>query len=376
MPAQRKNLAVAACAGLVLLKQSAFVQPPKAARAPAAAALGGSAALLSSQAALASVVPHEIVRPKDPIDVAAKALTENSYAFLKDIDWNSLLFAAKPGGSGSAIEWLKAIDTALVMGNAMDPTLLRKGVEAHITAIKNVNAAGVPEKGDYTAMLSAIGHMVASVPEAKTMAVYDSFSKLVGKDVPPYLMSTVRADDAKVAYWGLMKFKDVVKANPISHPEVSSALVSDKMKDAASKLSSASYPFLKEVDWTSDLYSKPLPGVGAKQALSAVDAALKMGVAMDPSALHGAVEAHHKAIGGVDAKGVPTLGDYAAINAAIGTLIASVPASKTMDVYNAFAKIVSPDVGKFNMATVVPDDAKAAYSAFLEFKDVVKASQI
>jgi len=372
MPAQRKNLVIAACAGVALLKQSAFVQP----RSAAPVAAGSAAALLGSAAAQASVVPHEIVRPVDPIDVAAHELTENSYALIKDVDWNSLLFAAKPGGSAGAIEWLKAIDTALVMGNAMDPTILKKGVEAHIKAIKNVNAAGVPEKGDYEGTLSAIGHMIASVPEDKTMAVYNSFSKLVGKDVPPYLMSTVREDDAKTAYWGLMKFKDVVKANPIQHPEVSSALVSDKIKAAAGKLSSASYPFLKEVDWTSNLYSKPLPGVGAKPALAAVDAALKMGVAMDPSALHGAVEAHHKAIAGVDAKGVPTQSDYEAINAAIGTLIASVPASKTMDVYNAFAKIVSPDVGKFNMAMVVPEDAKAAYSALLEFKDVVKASQI
>merc|ERR1712054_279205 len=153
------------------------------------------------------------------------------------------------------------------------------------------------------------------------------------------------------------------------------AIVSDKMTAAAKKLSSASYPFLKEVDWTSDLYAKPLPGVAPKEILPAINAALKMGVAMDPAALHGAVEAHHKAISGVDAKGVATQGDYEAINAAIGTLVASVPTSKTMDVYNAFAKIISPDVGKYNMAMVVPEDAKAAYSALLEFKDVVKASQ-
>merc|ERR1712107_235176 len=116
------------------------------------------------------------------------------------------------------------------------------------------------------------------------------------------------------------------------------------------------------------------PGVSAKEVLPAINAALKMGVAMDPAALHGAVEAHHKAISGVDAKGVPSQSDYEAINAAIGTLIASVPASKTMDVYNAFAKIVSPDVGKFNMAMVVPEDAKAAYAALLDFTKVVKAS--
>merc|ERR1711862_980236 len=103
---------------------------------------------------------------------------------------------------------------------------------------------------------------------------------------------------------------------------------------AASKLSSASYPFIKEVDWTSDIFSKPLPGVSAKQYLKGVDAALQMSAQMDPKALHGAVEAHHKAIAGVDSKGVLTASDYEAVNAALGQLIASTPASKTMDVYN------------------------------------------
>merc|ERR1711976_382841 len=101
------------------------------------------------------------------------------------IDWNSLLYAAKPGGSAGAIEWLKAIDTALVMGNAMEPGVLKQAVEAHIKGISNIDKNGVPTKVDYVAMLSGIGKMVASVPEDKTMAVYDSFSKLVGKDVPP-----------------------------------------------------------------------------------------------------------------------------------------------------------------------------------------------
>ena len=49
----------------------------------------------------------------------------------------------------------------------------------------------------------------------------------------------------------------------------------------AGKLASAAYPFLKEVDWTSDLFIKPLPGVSASQALKAVDKAIVMGSAMD-----------------------------------------------------------------------------------------------
>merc|ERR1711904_661786 len=185
---------------------------------------------------------------------------------------------------------------------------------------------------------------------------------LVGQDVPAYLMSTVKEED-------------VEKAHPITHAETASAPISDKIAAAATKLSAKSYPFMKEVDWTSDIYSKPLPGVSAKQALAGVESALQMAAVMDPKALHGAVDAHHKAIGGVDSKGVLTEGDYEAVNAALGQLIASVPSSKTMDVYNAFAKIVSPDVGAYMKALVNGDDARNAYTALMEFKNAVKASQ-
>merc|ERR1712242_393185 len=160
--------------------------------------------------------------------------------------------------------------------------------------------------------------MIASVPEEKTMAVYNSISKLVGTDVPPYLMSQVKEADAKAAYAALMDSKAAVKG---------------------------------------------------------VLAALKMGEKMDPKVLHGAVEAHHKAIAGVDAKGIPSEADFAAINAGLGQLIASVPQSSTMDVYNSFAKIVSPDVSKYMMGFVASADARAAYDALLTFKDTVKAVQ-
>jgi len=364
MAPQRKNLLIAAAAGLVLFKQSAFVPPAQKEQRLAVPALAGAAAAAGAAPAFA-----------DEIGDAAKKLSSASYPFLTEVDWNSLLFAAKPGGSGSAIDWLKAIDTALVMGNAMDAELLRKGVEAHLKGIQRVDANGVLPKGDYEAINAAIGRMIASVPEEKTMAVYNSFSKLVGTDVPPYLMSQVKEADAKAAYAALMEFKDVVKANPISHAEVASVPVDPAIVKAAATLSSKSYPFLKEVDWTSDIYSSPLPGVGAKAALKGVQSALEMSVAMDPKVLHGAVEAHHKAIAGIDGKGIPTEADYAAINAGIGQLIATTPQGKTMDVYNSFAKITSPDVGKYMMAMVDSKDAKAAYEALLTFKDTVKAVQ-
>merc|ERR1712014_554076 len=140
---------------------------------------------------------------------------------------------------------------------------------------------------------------------------------------------------------------DVVKANPITPtaPTVSSKLSAAKLDAvgaAAGKLSSASYPFIKDVDWTSDVYLKPLPGVSPKEALTAVDKMIVMGASMDGKLLKEAAEAHHKAIAGIDTKGVLTAADYEAVNAGIGKLIASVPKSQVMEVYNAFAKFSTP----------------------------------
>eukprot|EP00933_Yihiella_yeosuensis_P003324 TRINITY_DN105_c2_g1_i1.p1 TRINITY_DN105_c2_g1~~TRINITY_DN105_c2_g1_i1.p1 ORF type:complete len:224 (-),score=76.01 TRINITY_DN105_c2_g1_i1:231-839(-) len=149
----------------------------------------------------------------------------------------------------------------------------------------------------------------------------------------------------------------------------------DKIDDAAKKLSEASYPFLKEIDWTSDVYAK-LPTQNPAAIIKAIDKMLVLGAAMDPAALKAGVLAHSTAIGHMDSKLVATLADYTSINSAIGHMIASAPATKTMDVYNAFAKFnLGSDVGPYMMSKVSQTDAEAAYKALLEFKDVVKASQ-
>merc|ERR1719464_2167152 len=155
------------------------------------------------------------------------------------------------------------------------------------------------------------------------MDVYNSVSALTDPGVPAYLKSTVNGADAEKAYSAFLAFKDVVKKNQVSSPgPAASALSGDKIGVAAKKLSDASYPFLKSVDWTSDLYVKPLPGVSANDALKAIDKAIVMGAAADGNALKAAAEA-----------------PYEAVNAALGRVVASVPTSKVMDVYNAFAKI-------------------------------------
>merc|ERR1719484_144983 len=108
----------------------------------------------------------------------------------------------------------------------MDAKLLKDAALAHHKAIGGIDANGVLTKSTLTDVDASIGRLIASVPESTTMDVYNAFKGLVGSDVPAYLMSTVKEEDAKAAYAGLMAFKDVVKANPITptEPVVSSKL--------------------------------------------------------------------------------------------------------------------------------------------------------
>jgi len=307
----------------------------------------------------------------DAIGDAAKKLSSAAYPFLKEIDWTSSLALTKPG-SASAADWTKAVGTAIDMGAAMDPKLLKAGVEAHHKAIGSAGS-GVTSQADFEAINAALGRMIASVPESKVMAVYNAFGNLVSPDVAPYLMSTVKEADAKAAYAALMDFKDVVKANPISASSAS-APSNGQIDAAAGKLAAAAYPFLKDIDWSSDLALTNPGSASPKAVLGAIDKALVMGAAMDAGALKEAAAAHVQAIGSMDAKGVTTQADFAAINAGLGKAIASVPTSKVMDVYNAFGKVMSPDVPNYLMRTVNAGDARAAYNGLLEFKNVVKAA--
>merc|ERR1739848_402326 len=144
---------------------------------------------------------------------------------------------------------------------------------------------------------------------------------------------------------------------------------------AAAKLSAASYPFVQSVDWSSDLYSRPLPGASPLAVTKAIDKALVMGASMDGKLLKEAAEAHHKALGGMDSKLVATEADYTAVTAALGKAIASVPSSQVMDVYNSYAKLVSGSVPNKLFSTVNPAEAVKAYDGLITFTKTVKAAQ-
>jgi hypothetical protein len=265
----------------------------------------------------------------------------------------------------------------IVMGAQADPKLLKAAADAHHKAIGSISGPnGVTSKADWEAVNAALGRVFASVPESTVMDVYNSVSGITDAGVPTYLKSLVNGADAEKAYSAFLTFKDVVKKNQVaSAGPAASAPSGDKIGEAAKKLSDASYPFLKDIDWTSDLFNKPLPGASVSQVLKAVDKTIVMGSAMDGNLLKAAAEAHHKAIGSIDGKGLTSAADYEAVNAALGRVIASVPTSKVMDVYNAYAGLLSGAVPNKLFSSVDALNANAAAKAFYEFKDVVKAAQ-
>merc|ERR1711979_67708 len=361
-------LVLGALAAAALLHSTVFVTPPPSAASPRTAQVSSAACA----AALFGAVENAHA---DEIGDAAANRSKAAYPFMKEVDWNSNLYAVKPG-SADAVSWAKAIGKMIDMGAAMDTKLLKAGAEAHHAAIGGLPASGVCSESQLTAINAAIGRMIASVPESKTMDVYNSVSALVDSKVPEYLMSTVKEADAKAAYAALVDFAGVVKANPITASTPASAVSGGSIGPAAGKLSAAAYPLIKDVDWTSDLFLKPIPGADPQKVMKAVDKMIVMGSAMDGAALEGAARAHVKAIDGVDAKGVLSQADFEAINAGLGKAIASVPTSKVMDVFNAMSGLIgSSPVPNYLYSQVNPQDAQAAYNALLEFKDVVKAAR-
>ena len=96
---------------------------------------------------------------------------------------------------------------------------------------------------------------------------------------------------------------------------------------------------------------------------------------MDGNLLKATAEAHHKAIGSIDAKGVTSAADYEAVNAALGRAVASVPTSKVMDVYSAWARILNEAVPNKLVSTVNPLDVQVAAKAFYELRDVAEIAE-
>ena len=182
------GVAVAVACGLQ--KHLNFVPGPRH-NAPVAAA--AAASMMMAPAAFA-----------DEIGDAAKKLGDASYSFAKEVDWNNGIFLQAPGAF-QPLKALTAIDKMIEMGAAADPKLLKEAAEAHHKAIGSISGPnGVTSRADWDAVNAAIGRVVAWVPKAKVMAVYDSVKDITDPGVPAYMKSLVNGPDAEKAYEGFL----------------------------------------------------------------------------------------------------------------------------------------------------------------------------
>merc|ERR1719413_512 len=300
------------------------------------------------------------------ITAAALKLGQDAYPFMTGVDWTDDLYR-KPVPGKSAQEVLKAVDKMIVMGAEMDWPALQEAARAHVGAIERKDAKGVLTQRDFQSILAGLGKAISSVPASTVMGVYDEMGKLAGESsgIPANLFQKQNAAEAMAAYSSLMQFKDTVRAYQ-----------PDAIGAAAAKLANASYPFIKAVPWNSDEFLLTPGKADAIGWAGAVGKIIDMGASMDGELVKTGCMAHHAAVKGLPADGVCTKAQMTEIYAAIGRMIASVPESKTMGVYDAVKALVDPKVPEYLMSKVSEADAKAAYEALLEFTEVVKANPI
>merc|ERR1719450_371206 len=191
-----------------------------------------------------NIVQREQPASYDPFGEAAAKLSKATYPFMQQVPWNSDEFLLTPG-KADPIGWAKAIGKIIDMGASMDGGHVKAGCQAHHAATVGLPANGVCSEAHLATIYACIGKMVASVPESKTMAVYDAVSALVDPKVPEYLMSKVKEADARAAYEALLEFTMVVKANPIAPSTKVNGQDANSISTAAKTLAAAAYPFMK-----------------------------------------------------------------------------------------------------------------------------------
>merc|ERR1719261_26763 len=182
---------------------------------------------------------------------------------------------------------MKAVEKMIVMGAKMDGAALQGAARAHVKAIQGMDSKGVLTKADLEAILAGLGKAISSVPEATVMDVYNEMSGLLGGNngaIPKNLFAKQNPSDAIAAYGALVQFKDTVRAHQ-----------PDAIGAAAAKLSSAAYPFMKQVPWNSEEFLLT-PGkadpIGWAKAIGKI---IDMGVSMDSELVKAGCLAHHEA---------------------------------------------------------------------------------
>lgn len=190
-------VALAVLSAVSHLSVTGFVPPPArrtlSVAAGVAGFLGAYPALADNKAIMGNTLTPEA------IEARAAALTKAAYPMLKKIDWDSDLYGKLPTATPQQI--LKAVDKALVMGAALDSTLLKEAALAHHDAIESLQGkSGVISEAQFGKINLALAKLIAKTPSDKVVDVWKAFAKVTPPEVGVFLMSKVGAADAKAAF--------------------------------------------------------------------------------------------------------------------------------------------------------------------------------
>jgi len=325
------------------------------------------------------------------VDSAAKELADASYPLVEKIDWEKTpvltKFLLKSAPSWDAKKLAVAFDKTLELGAAMDPALIRTSVAAHDKALTDaISRPGlVTPLEDFEAVTQSIARMLGSAPTDKVRAVFDAYAEVGLKQLNGDWFATLKDADARAAY---KAFFDLKNAQPfvsqvgveVAKPApVNSA---DAIGSAAKKLADVSYPLLEQIDWgRTPVFNQWLSEASQKwqpaKIAAAVESTLALGLAMDQKLIGQSVAAHDKAIDHALSSGslVTPLQDHEAVTESIARMLASAPAEKIKAVFDTFEEVGLKDLNGQWFATLKDSDAQAAYQAFIELSEVVKAQR-
>jgi len=369
------HTAVLALGAVALLasRHSAFLPAPGA-KAPTHWHAG-----MAATPALLGVAPAAFA---DQIKDASAKFSEAAYPVAQKIDWGKTPAIAQYIAEVSAKnpkQTAKAVDKLLEAGLTMDPALVKAAVKAHSKAITGaVNQKGlVASKADFTAVNEALARMIASADKEKFFYLLTAFPG--NKELQMELFSKNDPAQAQAAYEAFVELTDAVRAastNGAKPFKTAATATGGSIGDAAQKFSDATYPLVSKIDWgNTPLISKYIAEASAKDpkgVARAVAKTLDVGASMDMKLVGAAVAAHDKAID--NALGNPGLvtskADWAAVNEALARLIKSADPNKFKALLKAFPGNADLQMNLF--AANNADDAKAAYTTFVELTQAVK----
>eukprot|EP00930_Biecheleria_cincta_P056305 TRINITY_DN4244_c0_g2_i1.p1 TRINITY_DN4244_c0_g2~~TRINITY_DN4244_c0_g2_i1.p1 ORF type:complete len:409 (+),score=105.83 TRINITY_DN4244_c0_g2_i1:66-1229(+) len=382
-----KNSIVVAAAGifgLSFLQKDAFVPPPVQQRtsAPLSQVAGAAGLLGVASSAYAS-----------PIGDASKKLADASYPLISQVDWVKSPVLANWLNTGAAswdaqkVGW--ALKKTLDMGLAMDPKLIKASVVAHEKAVAAAatNPLGVTTAQGHQAVTESIASLIATVPPAQTKAVFDAWGDagFIGTNSlnEAWYGSLSNVGAALNTFKAFTELQAVVRASPSKvamSPGAYTPDYSDTLGAAAKELADAVYPIFQGINWASTpvlakWFAENADNFKADKVVNAADATLKLSLDLDQDLVSKAVLAHSQAmqVATFQPNLVTSQAKNEAVFEAIARMLHSAPADKIKAVFDKASDVRVQELNGEWLKSVNADQAEAAFKAFQNLADAVRA---